>query len=183
MAAKRPEGRWLSPTPEPSNGVLDLGRRIGLQFSPRAAVGGEEGNWEPGVSPAGRGSGVGFTLEGGIGGLRRRRPSIGVQSCSGIASINSRRPLCWRQRTPISRGSGRRSRCRRARELRWPHRSAPAPPFHEVGAPRATARAAGTSAHRLDGQQWVIAPRAGVVVVSRPTLSSPCLAPGGSRSW
>ena len=84
LAAKRPEGRWLSPTPcfRSRMAFLDLGvaAMIGLQFQgfpvpvgdeAVIAVGGEEGQLgtgrglhPPDDEPHRRG--VGFTLEGGI---------------------------------------------------------------------------------------------------------------------
>ena len=52
LAAKRPEGRWFSPTPYLSI-ALDLGVAavVSLQFHDEAviAVGGEEASWEPGA--------------------------------------------------------------------------------------------------------------------------------------
>ena len=103
---------------EVSDGILDLGvaAMVGIQFQgfpvpvgdeAVIAVGGEEGQLgtgrgfhPPDDEPYRRG--VGLALEGGVGGLRHIGGAVhplgkGVQSSSGIASIRSRRLVCWRK--------------------------------------------------------------------------------------
>ena len=92
LAAKRPEGRWFSPTPyfrsRMAFSSLGVAAMIGLQFQGLPipvgdeaviAVGGEEGQLGPGRwlhPPDDEPHRCGVRLmEGGVGGLRQRRPS------------------------------------------------------------------------------------------------------------
>ena len=103
LAAKRPEGRWLRPTPcfKVSDGILDLGvaAMVGLQFQgipgsvgdeAMIAVAGEEGQLGTGrgLHPPNdephRG-GVGLTLEGDVGGFGH--------GGGGVHPVGDRRPI------------------------------------------------------------------------------------------